>query len=552
MSRALAAATISQMTARSKVLIAGGGVAALEALLTFHELATDRVETLLMAPESHFWYRPLAVAEPFELGDVQSFDLAKIAEDLAAEFIFGELVAVDADERIAVTAAGVEIGFDALLLACGAVPRPTLPDVLTFRGPADTERISSLLGELYEHKVRSVAVTLPIGGYWSLPAYELALLLARYCESAHLNDVELSLVTPEDEPLLLFGEAARDEISRLLAEHSIELHTGVHAVDYRDRMLRLFPHGLITVDRVIALPRLYGPPIDGIPQTRDGFVPVDQFGRVRGFWDVFAAGDITTFPVKQGGIATQQADAAAETIAAAAGVAIDPAPFRPVLRGLLLTGAEPRYLRRDAGKGLPGVAGIDPLWWPPAKIVGHRLAPFLAARVGEGEPAEADGSAGIRVEVHLSPEERPPEPAAMPVAEDEPAVEELMSTEFVSVAPEDTLGELAEKLRAKETGAAMVVDFGRLVGIVTSRDLLRAFGARVHSSEARVREWMTAEPIVARTTTSVSAAFALMDAHAIHHLPVVEDERPVGVVGLRQIARAVERLRAPGRVGLGF
>jgi sulfide:quinone oxidoreductase len=432
------------------------------------------------------------------------------------------------------------------------LPRPTLPGVLTFRGPADTERVSTLLGELYEHSVGSVAVTLPIGAYWSLPAYELALLISRYCESAHLNDVRVSLVTPEDEPLLLFGNAARDEISRLLAEHSVELHTGVHAVDFRDGVLRLFPQGALAVDRVISLPRLYGPPIDGIPQTRDGFVPVDQFGRVRGFWDVFAAGDITTFPVKQGGIAAQQADAAAETIAAAAGAPVDPEPFRPVLRGLLLTGAEPRYLRRDAASALPGVATVDPLWWPPAKIVGRRLAPFLAGRTVSDQILEADESAGVPVEVHLSPDQRAPKPPAPLASDDDPPIEELMSTEFVTVAPEDTLGELAEKLRANETGAALVVDFGRLVGILTSRDLLRAFAARIHSSEARARDWMTADPIVAEASTGASVAFRLMDDNAIHHLPVVEGERPVGLVGLRAIARAVERARTPGHVGLGF
>jgi sulfide:quinone oxidoreductase len=540
------------MNARFKVLIAGGGVAALEALLTLHELASERIESIVMAPESHFWYRPLAVAEPFALGEVQSFDLALIADELGAEFILGELVAVYGDERVAVTAAGAEISFDALLVACGGVPRPTLPGALTFRGPADTERVTALLGELDSHEIRSVVVTLPLGAYWSLPAYELAILIARYRESAHLNDVEVSLVTPEDAPLLLFGEAARDEISRLLAEHSIDLHTGVHAVDYRDRMLRFFPKGAITADRVISLPRIYGPPIEGIPQTRDGFVPVDQFGRVRGFWDVFAAGDITTFPVKQGGIATQQADAAAETIAAAAGAAVDPSPFRPVLRGLLLTGTEPRYLRRDAGKGVPGIAGVEPLWWPPAKIVGRRLAPFLAERSGGRDEPTIQGSVAIRVEVSLPPDQRAAEPPGVPAPDDETTVEELMSTEFVTVAPEDTLGELAEKLRAKETGAALVVDFGRLVGIVTSRDLLRAFAARVHSSEARVREWMTVEPIVATASTGVSTAFRLMDDHAIHHLPVAEGERPVGVVGLRAVARAAERDRTPGRVGLGF
>ena len=101
---------------------------------------------------------------------------------------------------------------------------------------------------------------------------------------------------------------------------------------------------------MIVLPTLRGPPIDGVPQTRDGFIVVDEHGRVRGIPDVYAAGDITLFPVKQGGIATQQADAAAEAILADAGFLDHPAPFRPVLRGLLLTGSTPRFLRRDVGE----------------------------------------------------------------------------------------------------------------------------------------------------------------------------------------------------------
>ena len=64
---------------------------------------------------------------------------------------------------------------------------------------------------------------------------------------------------------------------------------------------------------MIALPSLSGQRIDGVPQTRDGFVPVDRHGRVDGLPDVYAAGDITRFPVKQGGLAAQQADAAAES-----------------------------------------------------------------------------------------------------------------------------------------------------------------------------------------------------------------------------------------------
>jgi sulfide:quinone oxidoreductase len=140
----------------------------------------------------------------------------------------------------------------------------------------------------------------------------------------------------------------------------------------------------IPVDRIVTQPRLVGPLLGGLRCTRDWFIDTDAHGRVRGVDDVFAAGDVTTFPVKQGGLAAQQADAVAETIAASVGVDIDPQPFRPVLRGLLLTGGSPRYLRAD----LSGRAGddsrvsTDALWWPPDKISGRYLAPYLSSQVG--------------------------------------------------------------------------------------------------------------------------------------------------------------------------
>src|SRR5207244_5225616 len=97
----------------------------------------------------------------------------------------------------------------------------------------------------------------------------------------------------------------------------------------------------INVDRVVALPELVGEPIPGVPHDEKGFIPVDQHGAVRGLPDVYAAGDGIAYPVKQGGLATQQADAAAEAIAATLGAAIEPKPFRARLRGQLLTGLGP-------------------------------------------------------------------------------------------------------------------------------------------------------------------------------------------------------------------
>jgi CBS domain-containing protein len=345
-------------------------------------------------------------------------------------------------------------------------------------------------------------------------------------------------------------------VRQLLEERGIALHTGSCPVELVDGELRLVPEGTITADRVVALPRLRGPRIDGLPQTVEGFLPVDAHGQVHGLADVFAAGDITNFPVKQGGIAAQQADAAAEMIAANAGADLTPQPFRPVLRGLLLTGRQPRYLRHEitGGGGDVSEASPEPLWWPPAKIVGRYLAPFLGSFAGVESPPEAPAAPGtVSVEVELDAAQVHGLAAVrLEVAPDAEAeggatVADVMSTDPLLVAPEDTLGEVAEKMRASDTGSALVSDYGRLIGILTSRDLLRAFAGRVHPSEARVREWMTAEPVTVSAATPIEAAVTLMTEYGFHHLPVVEDERPVGMLGLRQATR-----QARGRMGIGL
>jgi CBS domain-containing protein len=110
-----------------------------------------------------------------------------------------------------------------------------------------------------------------------------------------------------------------------------------------------------------------------------------------------------------------------------------------------------------------------------------------------------------------------------------------MAHAFLAVAPEDTLGEVAEKMAQADTGSALVAEYGRLTGILTSRDIIRAIASRVHPSEGRVREWMSADPVTASPDTPAEEAAHAMLAGGFHHLPVVEAERPVGVVGLRAV-----------------
>jgi sulfide:quinone oxidoreductase len=211
--------------------------------------------------------------------------------------------------------------------------------------------------------------------------------------SRGVRDARVTVVTPEREPLRLFGPAAGTAVRELLGRRVIALRTASVAREVHDDALELKSGERLAADAVVALPELEGLRVHGLPMDERGFVPVDLHGRVVGTPGVFAAGDATAFPVKQGGLATQQADAVAAAIAVDLGLRRYAAPFRPVLRGVLLTGGAPLYLRAELGaKGevrarsdamgevapMAGEAAFRALWWPPGKVAGRYLAPYLA------------------------------------------------------------------------------------------------------------------------------------------------------------------------------
>jgi sulfide:quinone oxidoreductase len=383
-----------------RVVIAGGGVAALEALLALRRLADGHVSVELLSAEPQFWYRPLAVAEPFGLGDVHGLDLGTVADECGATLVLDSLASVDDDAHVATTSSGGRLDYDALLIAVGARPVRAVSGTFTFRGPADTDAFQRLLTEAGEGE--RIAFALPGGVAWPLPLYELALQTASHFERLQLG-VDVTIVTHEHEPLELFGPEAAAAITRLVGEREIELVTDRYPVAFAGGRLSLAPEGHLSADRVVALPRLEGPAIAGVPRDVQGFIPTDPSGYVRGLADVFAAGDATAFPIKQGGLATQQADAAAEEIASLAGAEIEPEPFRPILRGLILTGRTPLYARAElTAPGHPFLSGSEPLWWPPGKIVGRYLAPFLAERTGTILGPAPPPSEGLSVTADLS------------------------------------------------------------------------------------------------------------------------------------------------------
>jgi sulfide:quinone oxidoreductase len=366
---------------RLRVLIVGGGVGGLEAMLALRDLAEERVEVTLLCPQSEFRYRPLSVAVPFGRGQVHRFALLDMAAAAGARLVKGSLERVEATDHLAVTDAGESLTYDVLVIACGVRRMPVLQGALAFRGEEDADAVRDLLGELDRGAIRRLVFALPRGASWALPLYELALLTATHVAEKRLAAVSLELVTPEAQPLAQFGGEVSATVSQLLRDRHIGVHLGTYPVRVYASRLMVAPARTLPVDRVVCMPEARGVAIAGLPHTPDGFLPTDQLGQVTGLFDVYAVGDITTFPIKQGGIAAQQADHVAHVIAKRAGAPIeDPPPLRPELYGLLLTGGTPLYLRADVtgGSGDTATTSTAPLWWPGGKIAARHLGHYLA------------------------------------------------------------------------------------------------------------------------------------------------------------------------------
>jgi sulfide:quinone oxidoreductase len=370
---------------RFKILIAGGGVAGVEALLALRSLLGAQAEVELIAPTADFIYRPLAIAEPFGLGEAYRVNLETVTRDLHASFRRDSVAGVDSGRRIAKTAAGEELAYDALLLAVGVRPLEELPGALTYAGPQSNEHYKELLAAIAGGDASRIAFATPVTARWSLPLYELALLTANQASSDGI-DVELTVVTPESRPLEMFGPRASELVKQLLVEAGVEIRTSRAPSAVEPGELVLASGERVPADRVVALPRLEVESIGGIPQGPHGFIGTDAYMQVEGTARVYAAGDATWFPIKQGGIAAQQADVAATSISSIVDPQIAKTPLRPVLRGAILTGGSPRYLRAEIGDR-PGTsaAGAAPLWWPPSKIAARYLAPYLARSEGDDE-----------------------------------------------------------------------------------------------------------------------------------------------------------------------
>jgi len=394
-------------TGSRRVVIVGGGVAGLEALLALHDLAGDRAQLTLVAPEPDFLYKPLLVEEPFDLGPAERHELAPLAEEKGARFVLDSVVSVDTGGHAVELGEGSKLEYDHLLVCAGGRYKPAFDHVTTFPFGPEPYNADTVLDRAAS-KDHRMAFVLPHGVTWSLPLYEIALMTQRRALERGA-DVKIAIVTPESAPLAIFGPAASALVAELLKARGIEFFAGSTVRELDEGGIKLSPGDrALGPSEVVALPVMEGPAIEGLPADDEGFIPIDDHARVKGADDVYAAGDGTNFPIKQGGIATQQADAAAEDIAHRLGAAVEPAPFRPVLRGKLLTGEESINLRANvAGGGGESEASPDILWWPPHKISARYLAPLLYHGDVHEEPEPPGRSLDVEVSLPKEWHEQP-------------------------------------------------------------------------------------------------------------------------------------------------
>lgn len=374
--------TQTSPSTKFRVCIVGGGVAAIEAALALSELAPEQTDVTLIAPNEQFVYRPMSVTEPFASGGARHYPLAPIVADAGATLLVDKLDWIEPKSNTVHTEAGETIEYDALMLTMGAHPNARYQHATTIDDRRLDDLLHGLVQDIEGGFIKSIAFVSPGRMPWPLPLYELALMTAGRAYDMQV-DLAITLITPEDAPLAIFGQTASNAVAEVLTRAGIETIASAYAevpehgklvINPGDRRLRF--------DRVVALPELTGPGVRGVPLGENGFLRVDPHGRLRdSVGPIFAAGDAIDFPIKQGGLGCQQADAAAESIAALAGAQITPEPFRPVIRAKLLTDGDPLYLtaKISGGAGFSSEVSSTPTWSPPSKIAARYLAPYLDA-----------------------------------------------------------------------------------------------------------------------------------------------------------------------------
>ncbi len=420
------------------VCVVGASTAGLEGLLAARERLGATAELRLIAPDQEFRYRPTSRDSLFRPARERSLAIATLVAETGATWSRDRADVIDEAERTVLTRDGDTIAFDYLLLAPGAHRRRALAQGFVWERGGDPGFLDQIISDVVSGRVHSVAVVVPRGARWPLPAYELALILAW---TAAGTSARITLLSAERQVLGALGQQATETVTLELEAAGVEVITGVEVLDDQPRpapepadlilrtedsedagealtsrptdpaRVRLGRHSPAEFDRLISLPTVVGPFIAGVATDAAGFIEVDETLRVCGSERVWAAGGCVAAALEHSALAAQQADAAIAAIAALLSPGGHGAetitPAAPELTGLLLTGQQGQWLGENpVGTQEPSTRC---LWWPPGRAVGSMLAKHIAAwdpTIQAALPGHPSGLV-IRAPVALGCSERP-------------------------------------------------------------------------------------------------------------------------------------------------
>ena len=251
--------------ANPAIVVAGAGTAGLEGLLAARERFGDGADLCLIAPDSEFRYRPADGNSLFRPAPEQGLPVQDLAAAAGARWIPDRAAIVDERARTVVTRDGDTVAFDYLLLAVGGRPVRALAQGHVWERGGDPGFLDEICAAVATGEVRTVAVVVPPGARWPVPAYELALVLAWTAAAAGAADVRVTLLTAEHRPLGALGLQAAETVTRELTLAGVEVLTGVRTTDPTGQLTALSGPATLAVaadDPAGDWGALLGPPSD--------------------------------------------------------------------------------------------------------------------------------------------------------------------------------------------------------------------------------------------------------------------------------------------------
>lgn len=379
------------MATPREVVVAGGGVAGLETVLALRAHAAPATHLTVVTADPLLRRRQELLSAPFSPTPVRTYALDALADALGFRLVLGQLHSVNGAKRIARLDEGRQLAYDELVIAAGARQGVPVAHATTLRASA-TGALAEVVRGLDDGSVRDLVLDAPAESGWTLPVYEFALQSARRVAPGP-DGPQITVVTHEASPLEVFYGAGSEAVARELADAGVQVLTQRALARPDGQRVQLFPGGhVLPADRVLVLPALHGPGLHGVPLDGRGFVQVDDEFAVPGLEGVHVIGDAAAYPVKQGGLAAQQADTVAANIARRSGIDVPPIPYEGRLRAMLLTGANPLYLSAQLIGGASASSQVSRRcpWWPPEKVAAAHLAPFLTDVDERGLAAAVD------------------------------------------------------------------------------------------------------------------------------------------------------------------